>query len=150
MRNRVLLFAAAVLATLGLAAVPSAGADPTATASATRQQVTGQDAQAGCSVSRYGYGGTAMCGTHILDVNWNPGGTARLESFVISTNRTIWHAWPGSGGWKVMPGNGHADDTDDAWWSGGNRIFSVWVTGSGYWCTTDPAGTASWNGWRRC
>jgi len=66
-------------------------------------------------------------------------GTAdyRATCFGISPNRTIWHTWPGAGGWKLMPGNGHADDTGTAFAesAAGSRIVSVWVYGgTGNWC----------------
>jgi hypothetical protein len=57
-------------------------------------------------VSCYGYYGTFKTGTDVMVVDWE---TSSDECFGISTDRTIWHAWPNSGGWKRMPGNGHAD-----------------------------------------
>lgn len=102
---------------------------------------------AGCTVYAYGYRGTAKCDSDVLVVTWSSG---RYETFVIAPDRTIWHAWPGAGGWHVMPGNGRADDTYSAWWSGANRVVSVWVNGVGRYCSTDPSTSASWGSWYRC
>jgi hypothetical protein len=113
---------------------------------------TSSGAQAACPVPaefNYGYYGEAMCGTHILQVDWYGDGS-RLETFVISPVRTIWHAWPGSGGWYEMPGSGLADDTGFGWWEGGDRVVAVWVNNSGWWCNRDPAGAAGWQGWYFC
>ena len=83
------------------------------------------------------------------------------ETFAVRSDRTIWHAWAGSNGWVLMPGNKTADDmnntpvngTSAVWWSGpwlSVRNLSVWVTGgTGYWCTSDPG--TGWSGvWRDC
>jgi hypothetical protein len=61
---------------------------------------------AGGRVSCYGYYGTFKAGTDVMVVDWE---TSSDECFGIATDRTIWHVWPKSGGWKPMPGNGHAD-----------------------------------------
>ena len=55
----------------------------------------------------YGYGGLFLYnGADILNPSWNGG-----ECFGIAPDRTIWHAWPGSGGWQLMPGDGRGDNT---------------------------------------
>jgi len=99
---------------------------------------------------RYGYKGTFRDGTKILDVNWFNSG--RWESFGIAPDRTIWHAWPDSGGWRQMPGNGRADHVTAAYWNTttGIRIVEVYVSSNGsYWCNTDP-GNGRWGGWWNC
>ncbi|WP_125511929.1 hypothetical protein [Streptomyces sp. WAC 01529] len=96
--------------------------------------------------TRYGYTGTFRDGSSILDVAWT---SSRLESFGIAPGRTIWHAWPGSGGWKQMPHNGRADDVGAAAKDGARRAVSVWVNNSGYWCSVDP-GNGRWGAWSRC
>lgn len=58
-------------------------------------------------VSCFGYYGTFLGGSHVMVVDWT---TASDECFGIATDRTIWHTWPASGGWKRMGGNGHADE----------------------------------------
>ncbi|WP_367127581.1 hypothetical protein [Saccharothrix sp. HUAS TT1] len=88
---------------------------------------------------------------------WNSDGS-RPEYFAVAANRTVWHAWPGSGGWRQVPGNKSADDIINGtvggkrawWWSGGARHVSIWVTGgTGYWCTSDLG--SGWTGvWRDC
>ena len=83
------------------------------------------------------------------------------ETFAVRVDRTVWHSWPGSNGWALMPGNKTADDINNypvngqsaTWWSGSTlsvRNLSVWVTGgTGYWCTSDPG--TGWTGhWRDC
>jgi hypothetical protein len=57
-------------------------------------------------VSCYGYYGTFKVDTYVIVVDWATSGD---ECFGTSTDRTIWHTWPGAGGWTPMPGNGHAD-----------------------------------------
>jgi hypothetical protein len=90
--------------------------------------------------------------------DWNANGS-RPEVFAVASNRTVWHAWPGGGGWKLVPGNKGADDiingTDSQgrrawWWSGTTRNISVWAANGGeFWCTSDPG--SGWTGvWRDC
>lgn len=152
--RRILLFAVVALFMLGVSGAPASAETGSTeqTATITRElavSAKGAGTQAVCPLYRYGYYGEAMCGTWILDVHWNSDGS-RPETFVIAPNRTIWHAWPGSGRWHEMPGAGRADDTDIAFWVGGDRVVSVWVSNSGYWCNTDPAGAAGWTGWWFC
>lgn len=54
-----------------------------------------------CNVTKYGYAGQMICGTKVLDKDW---GSGHKESFVVGTNSAVWHAWPGSGGWKSLGG----------------------------------------------
>lgn len=100
------------------------------------------------NASRYGYTGTFRDGTRILDVNW---GGNRLESFGIAPDRTIWHAWPGSGHWHEMPHNGRADAVTGASYSrtGPGRIVDVAVNGVGFFCSND-GGTGRWGRWYNC
>jgi hypothetical protein len=58
-------------------------------------------------VNCYNYVGTFKQGSHVMVVDWIHGSD---ECFGIAPNRTIWHAWPGSGGWQKMAGSGLADD----------------------------------------
>jgi hypothetical protein len=99
--------------------------------------------------TRYGYTGTFRDDTQITDADWYKAdhrfGSGRLESFGIAPDGTIWHAWPGSGGWKEMPGHGRADNTAGYKWSYPSRTAKVWVTGSGLWCNTDSGN--GWGGW---
>ena len=102
-----------------------------------------------CEITAWGYTGVIYCDSAML-VDWYGDGS-RMELFGIDRYRQIWHVWPGAGRWHVMPGNGRADDTYGASMDGsGNRYVSVAVWGSGLYCTADPAGPASWNGWHRC
>lgn len=101
-------------------------------------------------VSCYGYYGTFKAGTYVMVVDWV---TSSDECFGIATDRTIWHTWPGSGGWKRMPGNGHADFINsDIWeWTDGVRTVSVFVVSNGsYWCQNYYP-VDGWEGfWYRC
>jgi hypothetical protein len=101
-------------------------------------------------VSCYGYYGTFKTGTYVMVVDWV---TSSDECFGIAPDRTIWHAWPNSGGWKRMPGNGHADHmyTGIAEWSDGVRAVPVFVSSNGtYWCQNYYP-TTGWTGdWYLC
>ncbi len=89
--------------------------------------------------------------------DWNSDGDAD-EIFAVRFDRTIWHAWPNSHGWALMPGGKTADDINNrqvdgksaTWWTGRTRNLSVWAAGgTGYWCTSDPG--TGWTGrWRDC
>ena len=90
-------------------------------------------------------------------IDWNRDGDAD-EIFAVRVDRTVWHAWPNSNGWALMPGNKTADDMNNrdadgkgsTWWTGSTRNLSVWAAGgTGYWCTSDPG--TGWTGrWRDC
>ncbi|MFE2756692.1 hypothetical protein ACFXGA_32325 [Actinosynnema sp. NPDC059335] len=99
----------------------------------------------------FGYTGTFRDGSSVVYVDWITTGD---ECFGIAPDRTIWHAWPGSGGWQMMPGNGRADDTRDHFYentSTGSRTAGVWVAdGTGYWCQ-DYTPSGGWTGhWYDC
>jgi hypothetical protein len=103
---------------------------------------------AGGKVNCYGYIGTFKAGTEVMVVDW---ATSSDECFGIAPNRTIWHAWPGSGGWKLMPGNGRADFVYPAIVENlttGYRGVSVFVSAnSSLWCQNynrSGGWTASW------
>jgi hypothetical protein len=111
--------------------------------------------------TRFNYTGTFRNGTQILDVDWHDIDHrfrfGMVESFGIAPNGTIWHAWPGSGGWKEMPGRGRADNTVDSAHHGAttsfpSRTVKVWVNGSGHWCNTDDGhdGGRWFPGWYHC
>ncbi|WP_433260529.1 hypothetical protein ACQPZF_24370 [Actinosynnema sp. CS-041913] len=99
----------------------------------------------------YGYTGTFRDATVVQEIDWFSSG--RLEAFGIAPDRTIWHAWPGSGGWWQMPHNGRADHVTSVAWnqSTGMRLVEVYVASGGgsFWCSTDP-GNGSWGPWQRC
>jgi hypothetical protein len=100
-------------------------------------------------VNCYGYYGTFKTGTYVMVVDWV---TTSDECFGIAPDRTIWHAWPGSGGWRQMPGNGRADHmyTGIVEWSDGVRTVPVFVSSGSYWCQNYYPGSG-WEGvWYRC
>ncbi|MEE6259358.1 hypothetical protein [Plantactinospora sonchi] len=157
MRKRVLLLLGAAVTALSLTgeAAPAA-AKPAPAPGAPIVRVTEEAAppnagpNASCPIVAHGYSGAYMCGTRVILVDWYGDGR-RLETFVVSPVRTIWHAWPGSGGWHEMPGRKTGDNMGDAWWSGtATRNISVWANHpTGYWCISDPG--SGWTGvWRDC
>jgi hypothetical protein len=117
----------------------------------TKVPVSGGVGALSYDASCFGYTGTFKDGSYILYVDWEDAGTSTDECFGIAPGRTIWHAWPGSGGWKVMPNNGRADDTWVPYYSAdGRRGVSVYVAASnGTWCSTRNAGPG-WGAWFRC
>jgi hypothetical protein len=101
-------------------------------------------------VNCYNYIGTFKQGTYVVVVDWQA--STSDECFGIATDRTIWHAWPGSGGWKPMPGNGHADAIHTIWDNAaGDRQVGVYVAASPTdWCQ-DYSRSGGWTGsWYRC
>jgi hypothetical protein len=75
----------------------------------------------------FGYTGTFKDGSEVMIVGWS---TTQAECFGVAPDRTVWHVWPASGGWKLMPGNGRADDTGTIWIENtatGARTFAVRV-----------------------
>ncbi|GAA0251197.1 hypothetical protein GCM10010492_59380 [Saccharothrix mutabilis subsp. mutabilis] len=97
-----------------------------------------------CPVDRYGYRGWSPCGSRGIDVNW---GNNRLETFVVGTNRQVYHAWPGSGGWKSM--GGWAWHILDARKQGKARIVAHEGRDHTTWCHKDP-GNGKWSGTYFC
>jgi len=102
-------------------------------------------------VSCYGYYGTFKVGTEVMVVDW---ATSSDECFGIATDRTIWHTWPGSGGWTPMPGNGHADYIYDYIVEGsdGFRAISVYIPSapSYFWCQNYTPATGWTGDWYDC
>lgn len=114
-----LAVASAAVSALGVMsqAAHAAPADGQAAVRLAVQQVA--DADDGCRIEAYTYAGRYMCGTRIGICPWE-------EVFVIAPNRTIWHVWPGSGGWKQMPNNGLADNMWKCYYNGnGQRQVEV-------------------------
>ncbi|MCM6776531.1 hypothetical protein NDR87_21545 [Nocardia sp. CDC159] len=103
----------------------------------------------GFRCEKYGYVGYFKhpC-SKIRSTNW--WNTGRLESFGIAPDRTIWHAWPGSGGWREMPHNGRADEVVKAIAHSDRRTRTVVVriSNGDAWQSTDP-GNGHWGPWRR-
>ncbi|MFD8497838.1 hypothetical protein [Amycolatopsis sp. NPDC059657] len=102
-------------------------------------------------VSCAGYYGTFKAGSYAMVATWDNSGDA-YECFGIATDRTIWHAWPGSGGWKPMPGNGHADDAYSIYQDSFRRIVMVAIPNAPrpLWCQ-DYTRSTGWTGkWYEC
>ncbi|GAB1645224.1 hypothetical protein [Krasilnikovia sp. MM14-A1259] len=99
--------------------------------------------------SCFGYVGTFKGGSSIRSADWNKDGRTD-ECFGIAPGRTIWHAWPNSGGWKQMPNNGRADEVVTSFKnSRGQHEVTVRVfdaDGHEY-CSTL---TSSWQPWVHC
>jgi len=69
------------------------------------------------------------------------------EVFVVSFDRTIWHAWPGSGKWHVMPGKGLADNMWNCYYNGdGQRQVEVAVDARLFYSYLSGG---DWHGWYR-
>ncbi|MDX3190106.1 hypothetical protein PV458_16995 [Streptomyces sp. MN03-5084-2B] len=101
----------------------AAPAQPAGTSPTVRIAPIPDDGRVNC----FNYVGTFKQDTGVWVVGWQGGST--YECFGIAPDRTIWHAWPGSGGWKPMPGNGRADFVFDAWDNtAGDRRITVYVT----------------------
>lgn len=103
-------------------------------------------------VSCYGYFGTFKAGTDVVVIGWD---SSSNECFGIATDRTIWHTWPNSGGWRRMGGNGHADEIAWPWFTEdpatGWRQAAVYAASNdSIWCQ-DYYPTSDWTGiWYRC
>jgi hypothetical protein len=143
----------AMLATGSAAHADVTSADAKAAAGAAAAQFTTIPASGDISTLDYpancfGYIGNFREGTGILVADWDGVGNAD-ECFGIAPNRTIWHAWAGSGGWKEMPNNGRADYMHSAYTTGGRAGVRVWVNGIGLYCSTRNAGPG-WGAWHRC
>ena len=95
------------------------------------------------------YTGTFRSGSHIKWGDWNSDGRGD-ECFGIGTDRRIFHAWANSGGWKVMPNSGLADDVLYALpRSSSERSVAVHTNSSGNYYSVSDSGSA-WKGWYRC
>ncbi|MBB4965456.1 hypothetical protein [Saccharothrix violaceirubra] len=134
----------AAVACAAVTVTSPASAEPSAAVSRSTSGGASTSAAADCPVDRYGYRGYALCGTRVLDVDW---GNRRYETFVVGTNREVWHAWPGSGGWKSM--HGWAYDMKDARWEGKARVVEHKGRDNRSWCHKDP-GTGKWSGTYFC
>jgi hypothetical protein len=94
----------------------------------------------------FGYTGYFRSGSYVMGADWDRNGTVD-ECFGIAEDRTIWHAWPGSGSWQEMPHNGRADDTDSYFISQGRRTVRVFVSPNQLYCSSLGS---SWMTWVRC
>jgi hypothetical protein len=82
--------------------------------------------------------GCKMSGTDLQRCPWD-------EHFVIAPDRTIWHVWPGSGGWKEMPHNGRADNMWNCYINGNEqRQVEVLVYDGSVYYSYNSGG---WKGW---
>ncbi|TDP97604.1 hypothetical protein [Labedaea rhizosphaerae] len=100
-------------------------------------------------VACYGYYGTFKAGSSVMVVDWIH---TSDECFGISTDRTIWHAWPNSGGWKKLGGGGSADDVAGVVneQSDGTKGVVVWAaSNNSYWAQEYHPVTGWTNSWYR-
>lgn len=101
------------------------------------------------TTSCFGYTGTFKDASVVIEANYDYTG-ATEECFGIAPNRTIWHAWPNSGGWKQMPNNGRADNMAGWYKNGDGRVgVIVYVNSVGDYCSLRNQGPG-WGGWFRC
>lgn len=115
--------------------VPSAQAAPaepgkTATGGAVRE----------CDITRYGYKGKYICGTHVEDEAW---GQNKPETFIASVNHKLYHTWRGANGWHSMGGW-----TKDARIAGARTVITVGGDNR-EWCW-DDGNQGVWRGPYRC
>lgn len=109
--------------------------------------------RATCEVKPWGYRGVVYCET-LYYADWDGSG-GYDEAFGIGVDNGIWHVWPNAGRWHEMPGGGKAYTTCRALSgdpSPGDRTIYVDVHVNGQslsYSSTNPGGTAGWNGWRR-
>jgi hypothetical protein len=98
--------------------------------------------------SCFGYTGTFKSGSDVLKVDWEDPGSGVDECFGVAPDRTIWHAWPGSGGWQEMPNNGRADNMATPFYSiTGRRAVAVVVASTDtVYCSVRNAGPG-WGVW---
>ncbi|MEU7577609.1 hypothetical protein AB0B50_08400 [Streptomyces sp. NPDC041068] len=145
------LAAAAALAGLTAAVLPGGSASAASVSAAERPSAKtavkagGPAVAAACSVKRWNHTGKYKCGTRVMDAHWDSS-AGYDETFVIAPDRTIWHIWARSGGWKQMPNGGRADNMAGYDTSNG-RTVAVWV-GSVKWCTNYK--NNKWNAWHKC
>ena len=147
-RSRIAVLLLTLLATL-FGSV-QASATPTQPAGIEAVIVNVEIAPADGRVNCFGYVGVFKPGTSVMVVNWN---TSTLdECFGVSADRTIWHTWPGAGGWTRMPGNGRADDVNTVVGeaANGTRLVSVLVYGSTPWCQYYIGGSGWTGSWFPC
>ncbi|MCU7728522.1 hypothetical protein ODJ79_32830 [Actinoplanes sp. KI2] len=95
----------------------------------------------------FGYVGTFKGGTQVVWADWNSDDITD-ECFGIAPSRTIWHAWPQSGGWQEMPNHGLADKVDGAGVDlNGTHKVRVYVSGSRHYYESELWPGVGWQGW---
>lgn len=99
-----------------------------------------------CSVSAFGYGGEAICGTEALTVY--SGGVAK-EAFVIGTNWAIWHAWPDSDGWHSLGGVAEHTTANGVYLLSSNP-YVIWTYGTNGSPYCSNWGIPNWSSWYAC
>lgn len=141
---RTLGLLAVVTALFVVPAAPASADGPVANAetrAATGRTVDASSALTACPVEAYGYRGTMIC-----EFGWNyiehPSG---IEFFVIGTNFAVYHAWPGSGGWRSLGGRARAAEPNGVVVIANRTIGIIGTNGAPY-CRDWP-----WSsGWYRC
>jgi hypothetical protein len=112
-------------------------------------------AQADIRRNCFGYTGNFKSGTRMEYADWNSDSTPD-ECFGIAPNRTIWHAWPHSGGWFEMPNDGRADNVVGSFRAivgspGYAHKVIVRVTGGAdYYSWLWESRNDGWYGWSQC
>jgi hypothetical protein len=127
---------------MATAAMVAASPLPASAAAATYQS---RQLEPSGNFTCFGYEGTFLRGSRVMTVQWYGGATH--ECFGIAPDRSIWHVWENSGGWKRMPNGGRADNTIRAFSSSNphTRYIQVCVLGSGTWESQNVNGT--WRSW---
>ncbi|MFB7216499.1 hypothetical protein [Streptomyces sp. NPDC056255] len=133
---------AVTLASLTGAALPANAAASTAA----HQETPLFTASCRKPIKVWGYQGYYKCGTDVSKVDWNRDGRTD-EVFVIAPDRTIWHVWKSAGGWKVMPGNGRADNMMGPNGTGDPRRCIVVYVNRGYHYWQNCFYNGKWHNW---
>jgi hypothetical protein len=165
--------AATALAAVGILAVPASAQQSTSaqqtsaaaglTAKPARMTPlpmnTGSTATLSASAASYSFNCFGYVGT-VLDasftayrITWADG---RDECFAIAPSRSIWHTWPGAGGWKQMPGNGHADEfygffnlyTNAGDTYTGHAVQVHLLASDNLYCNYNDESSNKWSGWK--
>jgi len=99
--------------------------------------------------SCFGYTGAFKTGSKVLKVDWEDANTVVDECFGVAPDRTIWHAWPGSGGWQEMPNNGRADNMLTPFYSvqGRRAVAALVASTNTVYCSMRNAGPG-WGVWQ--
>ncbi|UIX28558.1 hypothetical protein [Streptomyces sp. GQFP] len=71
------------------------------------------------------------------------------ECFGVAPSGSIWHTWAGAGGWKEMPGNGHAYAIFDAFENSAGKSIKVITANDTFYCSYLDYATNTWGAWYR-